>query len=163
MNRSKSVNLLAAGVTFFLPNLAMRDSAWAIEAPSLGDGIICVAKGKVGKGPTLYFYTSLIDDASIWRKNPVSVTILEPTSELAAGDVLVIDKAKRTVTIDNFAFADQTTPEMTPMGLAMTTYAGADTFSGKSQAGTPLSFTLSNNYRTFKLKHGQDMYMGVCH
>ncbi|MFN9674223.1 MAG: hypothetical protein ACK552_17295 [Microcystis sp.] len=49
------------------------------------------------------------------------------------------------------------------MGLALTTYQGNNTFKGKSQAGTPLSFSLDNNARVFKLQHGNVNYTGVCH
>jgi hypothetical protein len=52
---------------------------------------------------------------------------------------------------------------MQPVGLAVTTYQGRNTFSGKSQAGTPVSFTLENNLRTITVKHGGDSFTGVCH
>ncbi|MDB9542768.1 hypothetical protein PN472_06325 [Microcystis aeruginosa CS-1036] len=42
------------------------------QAPSLGNGILCVARGKTDKGTKIYFYTSVIDDASIQRKRPVA-------------------------------------------------------------------------------------------
>ncbi len=47
--------------------------------------------------------------------------------------------------------------------VALTTYQGNNTFKGKSQAGTPLSFSLDNNARVFKLQHGNVNYTGVCH
>jgi hypothetical protein len=131
------------------------------EAPSLGNGILCVARGKTDKGTKIYFYTSVIDDASIQRKRPIAVTIVESVTDIAEGDVVVIDKEHQSITID--AFGAATPPEMQPVGVALTTYQGNNTFKGKSQAGTPLSFSLDNNYRVFKLQHGKANYTGVCH
>ncbi|MDB9403238.1 MULTISPECIES: hypothetical protein [Microcystis] len=131
------------------------------QAPSLGNGILCVARGKTDKGTKIYFYTSVIDDASIQRKRPVAVTIVESVTDIAEADVVIIDKEHQSITID--AFGAATPPQMQPVGLALTTYQGNNTFKGKSQAGTPLSFSLDNNDRVFKLQHGNVKYTGVCH
>jgi hypothetical protein len=131
------------------------------EAPSLGNGILCVARGKTDKGTKIYFYTSVIDDASIQRKRPVAVTIVESVTDIAEADVVVIDQKRQSITID--AFGAVTPPQMQPVGLALTTYQGNNIFKGKSQAGTPLSFSLDNNDRVFKLQHGNVKYTGVCH
>ncbi|WP_253845367.1 hypothetical protein [Microcystis aeruginosa] len=131
------------------------------QAPSLGNGILCVARGKTDKGTKIYFYTSVIDDASIQRKRPVAVTIVESVTDIAEADVVIIDKEHQSITID--AFGTATPPQMQPVGLALTTYQGNNTFKGKSQAGTPLSFSLDNNDRVFKLQHGNVKYTGVCH
>jgi hypothetical protein len=87
--------------------------------------------------------------------------MVSPVSDVVEGQILVINKDDNTVTIDNFAAA--TPPEMQPVGLAVTTCQGRNTFSGKSQAGTPVSFTLENNLRTITVKHGGDSFTGVCH
>ncbi|WP_230458549.1 hypothetical protein [Microcystis aeruginosa] len=131
------------------------------QAPSLGNGILCVARGKTDKGTKIYFYTSVIDNASIQRKRPVAVTIVESVTDIAEADVVIIDKEHQSITID--AFGAATPPQMQPVGLALTTYQGNNTFKGKSQAGTPLSFSLDNNDRVFKLQHGNVKYTGVCH
>jgi hypothetical protein len=51
---------------------------------------------------------------------------------------------------------------MQPVALAQTTFHGNNTFSGKTQTGTPVSFTLSQDFRTFTIKHGNETYTGVC-
>ncbi|CAC5341494.1 MULTISPECIES: hypothetical protein [Planktothrix] len=53
--------------------------------------------------------------------------------------------------------------EMEPAGLASTTYQGNDTFSGKSQAGSPISFTLLGNYSVVQIKHSGQTFTGICH
>ncbi|GCE61728.1 hypothetical protein MiAbB_03668 [Microcystis aeruginosa NIES-4285] len=142
-----------------LPSLSIKPVL--AQAPSLGNGILCVARGKTDKGTKIYFYTSVIDDASIQRKRPVAVTIVESVTDIAEADVVIIDKEHQSITID--AFGTATPPQMQPVGLALTTYQGNNTFKGKSQAGTPLSFSLDNNDRVFKLQHGNVKYTGVCH
>lgn len=142
-----------------LPSLPIKPVL--AEAPSLGNGILCVARGKTDKGTKIYFYTSVIDNASIQRKRPVAVTIVESVTDIAEADVVVIDKERQPTTTDTFGAA--TPPQMQPVGLALTTYQGNNTFKGKSQAGTPLSFSLDNNDRVFKLQHGNVNYTGVCH
>lgn len=142
-----------------LPSLSIKPVL--AQAPSLGNGILCVARGKTDKGTKIYFYTSVIDDASIQRKRPVAVTIVESVTDIAEADVVIIDKEHQSITID--AFGAATPPQMQPVGLALTTYQGNNTFKGKSQAGTPLSFSLDNNDRVFKLQHGNVKYTGVCH
>jgi hypothetical protein len=104
-------------------------------APSLADGILCVARG--------------------------TVTIVEPMGDVEAGEVVILDKKRGTVTFD--AFEAATPPRMQPAGLARTVYQGKNTFSGKSQAGSTLSFTLSNNNRVFTVQHAGGTYTGVCH
>lgn len=52
---------------------------------------------------------------------------------------------------------------MEPAGLASTTYQGNDTFSGKSQAGSPISFTLLGNYSVVQIKHSGQTFTGICH
>ena len=142
-----------------LPSLSIKPVL--AEAPSLGNAILCVARGKTDKGTKIYFYTSVIDNASIQRKRPVALTIVESVTDIAEGDVVIIDKEHQSITID--AFGAATPPQMQPVGLALTTYQGNNTFKGKSQAGTPLSFSLDNNDRVFKLQHGNVNYTGVCH
>lgn len=142
-----------------LPIFAVKPSL--SQTPSLGNGIMCVARGKTEQGTKVYFYTSVIDDDSIGKKHPVSVTIIEPVGEIVEGELVVIDKPSQSLLIDDFAAV--TPPEMQPVGLAMTTYQGRNTFTGKTQAGTPVSFSLENSYRTFKLNHGGEPYTGVCH
>ena len=142
-----------------MPSLSIKPVL--AQAPSLGNGILCVARGKTDKGTKIYFYTSVIDDASIQRKRPVAVTIVESVTDIAEADVVVIDQKRQSITID--AFGAATPPQMQPVGLALTTYQGNNTFKGKSQAGTPLSFSLDNNDRVFKLQHGNVKYTGVCH
>ncbi|MFM7190023.1 MAG: hypothetical protein ACKN9E_15915 [Microcystaceae cyanobacterium] len=74
---------------------------------------------------------------------------------------MVINKETQSVTFG--AFGTATPPEMQPVGVALTTYQGNNTFKGKSQAGSPLSFTLDNNYRVIKIQHSNATYPGVCH
>lgn len=142
-----------------LPSLSIKPVL--AQAPSLGNAILCVARGKTDKGTKIYFYTSVIDNASIQRKRPVAVTIVESVTDIAEADVVIIDKEHQSITID--AFGAATPPQMQPVGLALTTYQGNNIFKGKSQAGTPLSFSLDNNDRVFKLQHGNVKYTGVCH
>lgn len=142
-----------------LPSLSIKPVL--AQAPSLGNAILCVARGKTDKGTKIYFYTSVIDNASIQRKRPVAVTIVESVTDIAEADVVVIDQKRQSITID--AFGAVTPPQMQPVGLALTTYQGNNIFKGKSQAGTPLSFSLDNNDRVFKLQHGNVNYTGVCH
>ena len=142
-----------------MPSLSIKPVL--AQAPSLGNAILCVARGETDKGTKIYFYTSVIDNASIQRKRPVAVTIVESVTDIAEGDVVIIDKEHQSITID--AFGAATPPQMQPVGLALTTYQGNNTFKGKSQAGTPLSFSLDNNDRVFKLQHGNVNYTGVCH
>lgn len=159
----KTTNRIIFGaitVALGLSNVLVKTVS-AQAAPNLGDGILCVAKGKTDQGNKVYFYTSLIDGTSINRQQPVSVTIVEPASEITEDALVVINKATQSVTFDTFGAA--TPPEMEPVGLALTTYQGNNTFKGKSQAGTPLSFTLDNNYRLIKIQHSNATYMGVCH
>ncbi|GCL51751.1 hypothetical protein NIES3804_33320 [Microcystis aeruginosa NIES-3804] len=49
------------------------------------------------------------------------------------------------------------------LGNGILCVARRKTDRGKSQAGTPLSFSLDNNYRVFKLQQGNVNYTGVCH
>lgn len=150
----------AIAVALGLSNVLVK-AVSAQATPSLGDGILCVAKGKTDQGNKVYFYTSVIDGSSINRKQPVSVTIVEPASEITEDALVVINKATQSVTFDTFGTA--TPPEMQPVGLALTTYQGNNTFKGKSQAGSPLSFTLDNNYQVIKIQHSNATYTGVCH
>jgi hypothetical protein len=131
------------------------------ELPSINDGIMCVAKGKSEKGGKIYLYTSLIDNSSVKQKQPVTVTINESMIDVIDGEVMVVNKKQQTVTID--AFGAAMPPEMQPVGVATTTYQGDYTFTGKTQAGTPVSFTLEKNYRIFKIKHGNQSFTGSCH
>lgn len=64
----------------------------------------------------------MTDDASIQRKRPVAVTIVESVTDIAEGEVVVIDKKTQSITID--AFGAATPPQMQPVGLALTTYQG---------------------------------------
>ncbi|MBD2655157.1 hypothetical protein H6G45_17025 [Synechocystis sp. FACHB-383] len=131
------------------------------ELPSINDGIMCVAKGKSEKGGNIYLYTSLIDNASMKQKKPVTVTINESMTDVVEGEVMVFNKQQETLTVD--AFGAAMPPEMQPVGMATTTYQGNYTFTGKTKAGTPVSFTLENNYRIFKIKHGDKSFAGSCH
>ena len=151
--------LLAAGTLFCLPSLFVQPTL--AQTPSLGDGIICVAKGKTQKGNKIYLYTSVIDDNSIQKKQPVSVTINERMVTVDADELVVLDSQQNTLAIVDSLTGSP--PEMQPVGQASTTYQGNDTFSGKTADGTPVSFTLQNNYKVFKIKHGTQSYTGSCH
>jgi hypothetical protein len=148
-----AATLLAIPSAVVLPALALD--------PSLANGIVCAARGKTEAGKRLYAYTSVIDGNSMQKKQPVSVTLISPVSDTIGGEVLVIDKQRRTVSIESFEVA--TKPQMQPIALASTTFQGKNTFSGKTETGTPVSFTLEDNFRTFTLKHGNATYTGVCH
>ena len=150
-----------SGIMLVISSQVMPPLSAQTMAPSLGDGIMCSARGKMADGVRVYAYTSVIDDASLKKKQPVSVTLVSPVSEVMEGQILVIDKKRQTLVIDDFDAA--TSPEMKPVGKAITTYQKNNTFSGKTQVGTPVTFTLENNLRTFKLKHGNDTLTGVCH
>jgi hypothetical protein len=151
--------LLAAGTLFCWPSLFVQPTL--AQAPSLGDGIICFAKGKTAKGKKIYHYTSGIDDNSIKKKQPVSVTINERMVTVEEADLVVIDSKKNTLTIVDSVTGSP--PEMQPVGNASTTYQGNNTFSGKTAAGTAVSFTLQKNYKVFKIKHGNQSFTGSCH
>lgn len=159
LNLFSKIALLTLGTALVLPNVIIQSSL--AQTPSLGDGIMCAARGKTDKGTKVYFYTSLIDDYSINKKRPVSVSIVEPVGEIVGGEVVVLDKTHQSLLIDDFAAVIP--PEMQPVGLGITTYQGNNRFTGKTQAGTPVSFSLENNNRTFKLNHGGESYTGVCH
>jgi hypothetical protein len=151
--------LLATGTLLSLPSLTIPPVL--AQAPSLGDGILCVANGKTTKGTTIYLYTSVIDDNSIKKKQPVSVTINERMITVDADEVVVIDSRQNTLAILDSVTASP--PEMQPVGQAATIYQGNNTFTGKTAAGTPVSFTLNNNYKGFKIKHGNQSFTGSCH
>lgn len=157
LNFFSKIALLTMGTTLVLPNLMIQSSL--AQTPSLDDGIMCIARGKTDKGTKVYFYSSVIDDDSINKKHPVSVSIVEPVGEITEGELVVLDN--QSLLVDDFASV--TPPEMQPVGLAITYYRGNNSFTGKTQAGTPVSFSLENNYRTFKLNHGGETYTGVCH
>ncbi|MEG3438523.1 hypothetical protein V0288_15435 [Pannus brasiliensis CCIBt3594] len=157
----KSCTAALVGTATVFGALVLSPVPTKAQAPSLGDGMICVARGKTNAGAKIYFYTSEIDDDSIDRKEPVSVTMVQPVTDITEGEVVVLDKEKHSILID--AFGAATPPAMQPVGLALTTYQGNNTFSGKSQAGTPLSFSLSENNRVFTLQHAGSTYTGVCH
>ncbi|MEG3438286.1 hypothetical protein V0288_14245 [Pannus brasiliensis CCIBt3594] len=156
----EKTTLSIAALLVTIPGALVFPAVAQTPAPSLADGIMCAARGKTADGARIYAYTSVIDGASL-KKKPVSVTLVSPVSDVVDGQVLVIDKKRQTIIIDDFEAA--TSPEMQPVGRAMTVYQGKNTFSGKTQAGTPVSFTLDNNLRTFKLTHGNESYTGVCH
>jgi hypothetical protein len=120
-----------------------------------------MARGRTAQGSIIYAYTSLIDNASVKNKEPVSVTLVSPISEVFDGQVIVVDKKSERIVIDHFEGV--TPPQMQPVGSAVTTYTKNNSFEGKTGAGTPLSFSLENNFRTFKLQHGGQAYTGVCH
>lgn len=130
------------------------------QSANLVDGLICVAKGKTDRGATVYFYTSVIDNASIKKKKPVSVTILESTKDIAAGEVVIVDKVNQTITVDSFTAT--TPPELLPIGRVQVFYSGKNTFKGETKAGSNLSLILEPNYRRFSLKYINDTYTGVC-
>ncbi len=129
--------------------------------PSLSDGIICIAKGKKG-GNNLYFYTSLIDNASLSQKQPVSVTMLEKQVVVGQDDLVILDQRKRTVSVTAIEANYQSAPEQEPVALARTTYTGNNAFSGTGQTGSPVTFTLENNDSAIKLTHAGKTFSGVC-
>jgi hypothetical protein len=142
-----------------LPSLLLQPSL--AQAPSLDDGILCVARGKTPQGNRIYFYTSVIDDDSVKKKTPVSVTINEPVVTVDADELVVVNSDTDTVTILDSVTA--TPPEMKPVGEGRVIYQGNNTFTGKTKAGNTLSFTLGSNYKTFTLKHGNQTFKGSCH
>jgi hypothetical protein len=81
--------------------------------------------------------------------------------DIEAGEVVILDKKQGTISIDSFEAA--TPLRMQPAGLAKTIYQGDNTFTGKSQAGTPLTFKLGNSNRIFTVQHAGMTYTGVCH
>jgi hypothetical protein len=151
--------LLATGTLLSLTSLTIPPTL--AQAPSLGDGILCVANGKTAKGTKIYLYTSVIDDNSIKKKQPVSVTINERMVTVDASELVVIDSQQNTIAIVDSVTASP--PEMQPVGQAATIYQGNNTFTGKTAAGTPVSFTLSSNYKVFKITHGNQSFTGSCH
>ena len=131
-------------------------------SPSLSDGIICIAKGKNG-GNNLYFYTSVIDNASFNQKQPVSVTMLQKQIVVGQDDLVILDKNKRTVSVTALQVNYQSAPEQEPVALARTTFTGNNTFSGNDRTGSPVTFTLNNNDSKIKLTHGGQSFYGACH
>ncbi|CAD5983724.1 Similarity [Planktothrix tepida] len=130
-NFFNKLSFVAIGTVLLFPSLPVQIAS---AAPSLGDGIICVAKGRTNQGHKIYFYTSVIDNNSMEKKQPVSVTINESING-----------------------------QMQPAGLASTTYQGNDTYSGKSQAGSPISFSLLGNYSVIQIQHSGQTFTGICH
>lgn len=98
------------------------------QTPSLGNGIICVARGKTTQGNRIYLYTSVIDYNSIQKKQPVSVIINESMVTVEAEELVVVDSQANTLTIVDSATGSP--PEMQPVGRASTIYQGNNTFSG---------------------------------
>ncbi|MBJ7899473.1 MAG: hypothetical protein GC158_06055 [Cyanobacteria bacterium RI_101] len=145
-----------AGLTL-LPLVASANT----PAPSLDDGIICVAKGKVEQGQRLYLYTSVIDDDSVKKKEPVTVTINQLMATVEMDELVVLDPENETLTVIDSVTG--TPPEMRSAGLATTIYQGNNTFAGKTAAGTPVSFTLSKDYRSFQVQHAGQTLKGSCH
>jgi len=137
-----------------LPSLA--------ASPSLSDGIICIAKGKKG-GNNLYFYTSVIDNASFNQKQPVSVTMLQKQVMIGQEDLVILDRQKRTVSVTALEANYQSAPEQEPVALARTTFTGNNTFSGNDRTGSPITFTLNNNDSGIKLTYAGQTFSGVCH
>jgi hypothetical protein len=159
MNILHKSALVAVGTAIAFPLVGVHPAL--SELPSINDGIMCVAKGKSEKVGKVYIYTSLIDDSSVKQKQPVTVTINESMTDIVEGEVLVVDKKQQTVTVD--AFGAATPPEMQPAVTATAIYQGNYTFSGKTKAGTPISFTLEKNYRLFQVKLGNQTFTGTCH
>jgi hypothetical protein len=159
MSKIYRATLLAAGALSGLPSLTIP-SALA-QAPSLGNGIICVARGKTTQGNKIYLYTSVIDYNSIQKKQPVSVTISQSMATVEAEELVVVDSQANTLAIVDSVTGSP--PKMQPVGLAATTYQDNNTFSGKTGAGTPVSFTLDNNFKVFKITHGNQSFTGSCH
>ena len=86
MSNFYKATLLAIGTLVCLPSLtALPVSA---QAPSLGNGIICVARGKTTQGNKIYLYTSVIDYNSIQKKQPVSVTISQSMATVDAEELV---------------------------------------------------------------------------
>ena len=73
---------------------------------------------RFGNRRSFYGGEDVNDDASIQRKRP----IVESVTDIAEGEVVVIDKKTQSITID--AFGAATPPQMQPVGLALTTYQG---------------------------------------
>lgn len=159
MSKIYKATLLAAGTFFCLPSLSIPPVF--AQAPSLGNGIVCVARGKTTQGNKIYLYTSVIDFNSIQKKQPVSVTISQSMSTVEAEELVVVDSQANTIAVVDSVTGSP--PEMQPVGLAMTTFQGNNTFSGKTAAGTPVSFTLDNNFKVLKIKHGDQSFTGSCH
>lgn len=108
------------------------------ETPSLSDGVMCLAKGTVS-GKRIWFQTSVIDDATMKRNGtPVTVLITESKTSAPASATIVA-------------------------GKGTTTYVGDNRYSGKTETNTLLSFALSSNYSHIALRHGDDLFAGVCH
>ncbi|MFB2876350.1 hypothetical protein [Floridanema aerugineum] len=125
------LSFVAIGTVLLFPSILVRT---ALASPSLGDGIICVAKGETVQGNKIYFYTSVIDNNTMQKKQPVSVTMNESING-----------------------------QMQQAGLASTTYQGNDNFKGKSGAGSPISFSLLGSYSVIQIQHGGKTYTGICH
>ncbi len=138
------------GVGFALPTLA--------EKPSLADGFICIA----GKRGGFYYTTSMINDASISQKQPVSVTVLQRQGAVGVNDVLIYDRTKNSLVVADLETVQTYTPAATPVGSGQVTYVGNNTFTGKTATGAPLSLTLSKDYSTLRLSHAGRNYKGVC-
>lgn len=150
---------LVGGVLLCNPNLMVKPTL--AENPSLNDGILCVAQGKTSQGNKIYIYSSVIDDDSIKKKQPVSITMNEPVTTIDETDMVVVNSDDNTVTIIDSVTGSA--PEMQPVGTASVTYQGNNTFSGKSEAGNPVTMTLSNNYKALTIQHDNDTFKGSCH
>ena len=129
--------------------------------PSLNDGIICIAKKKQGQGQ-VYFYTSLIDGNTFSKKQPVSVTMLETQSQITANDLVILDKKKHNISVTNIESESVTNPELEPVAMAQTSLTGNNEFKGQTKTGTPVTFTLKNDYSKWQLIHAGQSYSGVC-
>lgn len=95
------------------------------------------------------------------KKQPVTLTITEPVGTEDEGQILVVNKRTNTVTLTTFA--ETTPPEMQPVALARTMYAGNNSFTGKTATGTPVTITLEGDFSKAKIQHGDQTFNARCH
>ncbi len=125
------------------------------------DGLICIARG-IQNGNYWYYYTSLIDDASINQKRPVGVTITQTQAQLTRDNILIVDKRSQTINLTNIRSTGVSVPRLKPVGSGTVTYTGDNTFTGKTKTGAPISFSLLNDNSRIQLTHAGNTYSGVC-
>ncbi len=153
----KKVALALGSLTVVLPGVMIQQAR--AEKPSLANGIICVAKTNTD-GRKVYAFTSVIDGATMNKKQPVSLTITEPVGTVDEAQILVVNKRTNTVTLTTLA--EVTPPEMQPVAVARTMFVGKNTFTGKTGTGTPVTITLEGDLSKARIQHGNQTFNAKC-
>jgi hypothetical protein len=131
--------LTATAIALFIPSWVSQAQTSSLVAikPSLSNGVLCVARTTVGKG-RIVFYTSTIDYSTM-KKGGQKVTVN-------------INQAPST----SFQVETQI------VAVATTSYMGNKSYAGKTEAGKPLSFSLTSDLSKITVNYGAITAKGTC-